>query len=274
MNCVQNPLRLKAATTYDAAADHYDDPRLAFWDRHGRRTVELMELSEGSRVLDVGCGTGASALPAAATVGSAGHVTGIDVAEKMLKRARAKAKARGLGNVTFALADMSDSGQPDERFDAVISVFSIFFVPDIVRQVAEVWRMVRPGGLLAVTVWGRDAFEPAASLFAEEVRRARPDSSVPGRPWERLTDPKGLRRLFIDGQTSEPAIRAISDSQPLSHPADWWTIAMGSGYRWEIDQLTSRQKRTVRARTIKRLADRGVTAIETGAICAIARKAH
>ena len=272
MNILHNPMRLKAATTYNAAADHYDDPKLAFWDRHGRRTVRLLQLTPGARILDVGCGTGAATLPAAVGVGPDGHVTGIDIAENMLNRAAAKAQARGLANVTFELADMSASGQPDARFDAVISVFSIFFVRDISGQVAELWRLVRPGGQLAITVWGRGAFEPASSIFAEELRRVRPDIPVSGRPWERLTDPADLRRLLLEAGTTEPTIQAMEDIQPLWQPADWWTIALGTGFRWEIDQLTAEQQETVRARTTRRLAKMAVTAIETSALCAIARK--
>ncbi|MDH3738586.1 MAG: methyltransferase domain-containing protein, partial [Alphaproteobacteria bacterium] len=121
-------MQLKAAVTYDAASDHFDHPPLAFWDRHGRHTVEMLDLAPGSKVLDVGCGTGASALPAANMVGAQGHVTGIDIAEKMLECARTKAAAQGLSNVAFTVADMSNSGLPDGHFDAVISVFSVFFV--------------------------------------------------------------------------------------------------------------------------------------------------
>ncbi len=55
--------KAKAATTYDAASDHFDDEPLGFWGRIGRRTVERLALAPGDNVLDVGCGTGASALP-------------------------------------------------------------------------------------------------------------------------------------------------------------------------------------------------------------------
>lgn len=240
--------------------------------RLGRRTVELLELRPGGRVPGVGCGTGASALPATGAVGPTGQITGIDVAESMLRRARAKAAAQGLANVRFLSADMMAPGLADESFDAVVSVFSIFFAADIDAQSRELWRLVRPGGRLAVTVWAPDTLEPAGAIFAEELRRLRPDLPRSTPRWERLTDPTALRRLMLDGGTSEPVIHSIGDRQPLSQPADWWTIALGSGLCGTVDQLTPEQKERLRSRTLARLAEDGVAEIETGALCAIARK--
>lgn len=273
MNIFANPNQLKAAVTYNAAADHFDAAPLAFWDRHGRRAAELAALRPGDRVLDVGCGTGASALPAAQAVGPDGCVNGLDVAENMLCRARDKAAARGLGNVEFRLADMSASGEPDRSFDAIISVFSIFFVPDMERQIGELWRMLRPGGRLAVTVWGERSFAPAVAIFAEEVRRVRPDMLATPRPWERLTVPEGLRRMITGGGAAEPEIHPAPDLQNLTGPADWWTIAVGSGFRWEIDQLSPENQRVVKSRVVQRLSEEGIGAVETNALHAIARKA-
>ena len=73
----------RAAFTYNAAADCFDASPLSFWDYFGRRTIELASLPIGSRVLDVCCGTGASALPAAEVVGQTGKVIGIDLAEQL-----------------------------------------------------------------------------------------------------------------------------------------------------------------------------------------------
>src|SRR2546421_12957898 len=67
----------RAAFTYNAAADFFDASPLGFWDYFGRRTIELASLPIGSRVLDVSCGTGASALPAAEAVGPTGKVIGV-----------------------------------------------------------------------------------------------------------------------------------------------------------------------------------------------------
>jgi ubiquinone/menaquinone biosynthesis C-methylase UbiE len=123
-NNLTDSAKIKAATTYNSAADHFDDAPLAFWERTGKRTVDRLYLASGSNVLDVGCGTGASALPAAAIVGPTGHVTGVDLADRLLEQGRAKAAQRGLQNVTFQLGDMTALGYPDGHFDAVVSVFS------------------------------------------------------------------------------------------------------------------------------------------------------
>jgi len=272
MDAINESPAQKAAKTYNAAADHFDDAPLAFWDRHGRRAVELAALKSGERVLDVGCGTGASALPAAKAVGPGGQVLGLDVAETMLARARWKASEQGLGNVTFRCADMSGSGEPDESFDAVISVFSIFFVPDMEGQIAELWKHIRRGGRLVITVWAERSFEPAVQIFYEEMRRLRPNIKVAPRPWERLTVANGLRRLLLDGGTNEPEILCASDQQSLVTPDDWWTICIGSGFRGEIDQLNKGEQNVLKARIFKRLWDEKIHEVETSALHAVVYK--
>jgi ubiquinone/menaquinone biosynthesis C-methylase UbiE len=129
---ISDPTKLKAEATYNAAADHFDDGPLAFWDRYGRRSVERLSLAPGSLVLDVGCGSGASAIPAAIHVGPQGRVTGIDLAERLLDVARSKSLEQNLDNIDFHRADMAALGYPDASFDAVVSVFSIFFVTDTI----------------------------------------------------------------------------------------------------------------------------------------------
>ena len=87
--------KIKAAATYNAAADFFDHPSNTFWERYGRQTIKHLQLSRGARVLDVCCGSGASVLPAAEVVGPTGSVTGVDLAENLLQLARAKATQRG-----------------------------------------------------------------------------------------------------------------------------------------------------------------------------------
>ena len=82
--------------TYNAAADHYDHPALSFWDRFGRRTVERLPLATGMEVLDVCCGMGGSALPAAERVGPSGHVVAVDLAQNLLDKGARCAVERDL----------------------------------------------------------------------------------------------------------------------------------------------------------------------------------
>src|SRR5215207_5155019 len=91
----------KAATTYNAASDFYDHPANTFWGRYGRQTIERLRLAGGERVLDVCCGSGASAIPAAQAVGSTGSVVGVDLAGNLLALARSKANQQGLTNIEF-----------------------------------------------------------------------------------------------------------------------------------------------------------------------------
>lgn len=264
--------KLKAATTYNAAADHFDDEPLGFWARIGRRTIERLGLPLGATVLDVGCGTGASALPAAEKVGPQGRVIGVDLAERLLEIARRKAEEHGLANISFETGDMERLGYPDDRFDAVISVFSIFFVPDMARQVRELWRMVRPGGWLAITTWGPRVLEPGTSAWWNAVKEVRPDLVNPVSPWDRITEPQAVRDLFREAGIVDMKVVAEEGRQTLRSPDDWWTIILGSGFRWTVEQLGHDAAEQVRSTNLAQLRRSNIKAVETNAIFARARK--
>ena len=130
----------KAASAYNAAADFYDNPANSFWERFGYRTIERLRPPLGARILDVCCGSGASAIPAAEKVGPEGFVLGIDVAENLLDLARMKAADRGQQNIQFRAGDLLELCLPPSEFDAVVCVFGIFFVPDMSAAVRGLWQ--------------------------------------------------------------------------------------------------------------------------------------
>ncbi len=130
----------RAAAAYSAAADHYTAPTVGFWDRLGNETVRRLALSPGSAVLDLCCGAGSSAFPAARAVGPSGRVLGVDVAEPLLQIARHRAAAEGLHHVEFRCADATSTGLPEASFDAVVCVFGVFFAADMLAFVREMTR--------------------------------------------------------------------------------------------------------------------------------------
>ena len=167
--------KLKTAAGYNAAAEAYDHAANSFWSRFGQRTVDRIALREGARVLDVCCGSGASAIPAAEAVGQRGFVLGVDLAQNLLDLATAKAKQQGLANVEFRRGDLLQLDLEHESFDAVICVFGIFFIPEMEAAMREPWRLVKPNGKLAITTWGARFFEPANTTFWNSIQTVRPD---------------------------------------------------------------------------------------------------
>ena len=260
----------RAAFTYNAAADFYDASPLGFWDYFGRRTIELASLPSGSRVLDVCCGAGASALPAAEAVGPKGNVVGVDLANQLLESARTKAIQRRLGNVDFELGDMLSLRFPVASFDAVVCVFGIFFVPDMARAVSELWSRVRPGGKLAVTTWGPNFCEPANDAFWCSIENVRSDLYKGFNPWDRISDPASLRKILDGAGVTSPKIIAENRFHPVTSPDDWWTIVLGTGYRSTIEQLDPAARERVRIANLESLGN--IQSIEVNALYAVAKK--
>ncbi len=264
--------KLKAEKAYNAAADYFDAVPLGFWARSGRRTVERLRLCRGACVLDVCCGTGASALPAAQAVGPEGKVIAVDLAGDLLRLGEAKARKARLQCVGFRRGDMTSLGFPDRNFDAVVCVFGIFFVPDMETQVAELWRMVRPGGQLAITTWGARFWSPAYEIWFEAVRRVRPDLYTAFNPWDRITTPEAVRKLLHDGGAQNVDVAAEDGYQALRSPEDFWTMALGSGLRWTVDQMGPELAREVKQEVVGKVAAKGIDRVETNVIYAIAEK--
>jgi SAM-dependent methyltransferase len=172
----------------------------------------------------------------------------------------------------FRLADMTALEYPDGNFNAVVSVFSIFFVPDMEGLVSELWRMVRPGGKLALTTWGPRIFEPAYSRWLVAVGRERPDLVTAFNPWDRITDVISVQRLLKDGGATDFEVVLEEGFQPLRSGDDWWTIALGSGLRWTIDQMGPDAAARVKADNVGWLTENKVDRLETNAIYAIGTK--
>ncbi len=107
----------------------------------------------GERVLDIGCGCGQTTLDLAARVGSAGHVTGVDISEPMLQVARGREMPRDAAQVEFLQSDAQTADLGEGVFDAVFSRFGVMFFSEPPAAFANLRKALKPGGRLAFVCW-------------------------------------------------------------------------------------------------------------------------
>lgn len=159
------------------------------------------------------------------------------------------------------------------QFDAVVCIFAIFFADNMKKQIEEMWRLVKPGGKLAVTTWGPKMFEPAYSHWNSVLKRYSPDLLSSYNPWDKISNIGSLRKLFEESSNSiHLDIKEEMAYQSLNNPEDWWTIALGSGFRWIIDQFDPILYVKIREANTDLIKENRVKVIETNALYAIAEK--
>jgi SAM-dependent methyltransferase len=134
--------------------------------------VQAADLSAGSRVLDVATGTGNAAIAAARCLC---EVVGVDYVQDLMDRGIARAEAERLP-VTYRLADAEQLPCDDGEYDAVLSVVGVMFAPNQEQSAAELLRVIRPGGTIALANWTPDGF--IGHLFKTISRRVPPPAGV------------------------------------------------------------------------------------------------
>ena len=125
-----------------------------YMEKDAEQFYQRLNIKAGTRLLDVGCGAGQLALIAAR---AGAKVTGSDIASNWLEAARARAEAEGL-QVTFEEGDAEALPYKDGEFDAVVSLIGAMFAPRPDRVAAELTRVCRPGGMIAMANWTPGGF--------------------------------------------------------------------------------------------------------------------
>lgn len=160
-------------SAFSAAAPTYDTV-IEFFAPFGRALAEAAGLQPGERVLDVACGRGASLYPALDAVRPGGCVVGVDLAHGMVDRLRSALLADGTTDAEVAQGDAEDLAAGDASFDAVLGGFMIFFVPDPPQVLAELHRVVRPGGRVALSIFDGPPSWPWMADVVREVIGEQP----------------------------------------------------------------------------------------------------
>lgn len=211
------------ASTWDAAADWYDQAVSPNTARYAADALESAQLRPGERVLDVAAGTGAFALLAAER---GAHVVATDYAPLMVERLTAKAAKAGLASkIEARVMDGQRLDLPNASFDVAASVFGLIFFPDRLAGLREMRRVLRAGGRAVLTTWSVPARVRAVGLVGDALREVLPDLPAFSQPPPifSMADPKRIEAEGLDAGFSRVTVRSVTKTWTYGSPEQVWT---------------------------------------------------
>jgi ubiquinone/menaquinone biosynthesis C-methylase UbiE len=182
-----------------------------------RAAVTALGVAPGQRVLDVAAGTGGAALEMAARGAS---VTAIDASPRMVERLVKRAASRG-SPMTGHVMDGQALAYADGSFDAALSILGVILFPDAARGLAEMRRVVRPGGFIALVTWTEPEKYELAAALSESIRTIWPEQPPPPLPAQlRYREEADFRALFGAVGLAAPRIEKVTAH--LDAPSAKW----------------------------------------------------
>jgi ATP-dependent Clp protease adapter protein ClpS/protein-L-isoaspartate O-methyltransferase len=204
---------------WDAAASHYHSG----WEAQLRpahdQLLSVAEIAPGQRIIETACGSGLVTLRLAAMVGPQGRILATDLSQGMLDDLRARLDAGSVETIEVSRMPAEELDVPDATYDTALCALGLMYTPDPDRAVAEMARVVAPGGTVAATVWGErrncgwaEVFPIVDARVASEVCPMFFGTGAPGalrRAFEEFR-----ARLSASTDPEDDHGRAIDDPRP------------------------------------------------------------
>ena len=137
----------------------------------GEAALNKLNFNEKENVLDIGCGCGHTTLNIAKRIGPSGKVTGLDISEPMLKRAKESAVEMSITNTSFKCVDVQTEDLGDQVYSAAFSRFGVMFFEDSITAFKNINKSLMSGSSLSFVCWQSPAVNPWQSLFIQEIKK-------------------------------------------------------------------------------------------------------
>jgi ubiquinone/menaquinone biosynthesis C-methylase UbiE len=214
---------------WDAIAHRYDkfvtDEDMPFADQ----VLDRVEVGPGTRFLDVACGSGAVAIPAARR-GAA--VTGVDLSPTMVDRLIARARAEGLANLAGQVMNAEALDLPDDTFDVAASQNGVSLLPDLAAGLWEMTRVTKPGGTVTIVAFGPLQKAEFLGFFLRALQAVVPDTPLP--PTDplplpmQLANPAVFRQKLTDAGLAHLRIETTSWDMRFTSGRHFWDVVTAS----------------------------------------------
>ncbi len=229
----------ETAGVFSRGAATFEQVGPPVFSHFGRRLVELAQIPEGARVLDIATGRGAVLFAAAERVGAQGHVTGIDLAKDMVEETRREIKRWALTNVDVQFMDAEHLEFPDESFDFVFCAFAIFFFPQLARAFSEMMRVLKPGGRVAVSTWGPEDqrikwYQDLVESYLSE-KETESDTQLNTGPV--FDTSEGLNAILASAGFTEIEILPESKEFSYADENEFWAVLWSHGARKNLEAI-------------------------------------
>lgn len=241
----------------------------AGWERHralfwaathpvSERLVELLDPKPGEIVLDLAAGPGDTGFLAAPRLEPGGRLVTTDVAPEMLAAARRRAGELGLEGVEFRVEDAAALSFADASIDGILCRWGLMVVPDVAAAAAEIARVLRPGGRIALAVWaaqdGNDWMTAPGRSALELGLVERPDPGAPG-PF-RLAADGAVEAVLAPARLTVETVEDVPLTWCAGSLDEWWDVARDTSRMLSslLERAAPEEARAVREGAERRLA--------------------
>jgi ubiquinone/menaquinone biosynthesis C-methylase UbiE len=202
----------------------WDSLLMQFLKPMGNAIIEQLQITDDDEVLDIAAGTGEPGLTIAA-IAKNGSVTGTDLSEDMLSVAEDNAAAKGLDNYTTVTADVCDLPFPDDTFTKISCRMGFMFFPDMQLAADEMYRVLKPGGRIATSVWaGPDQNFWIAGLMGIIKKYVEVPPPPPGAPGMfRCAQPRFITDIFAKAGFKNITEKSIKGKGDYKDADTYWT---------------------------------------------------
>jgi ubiquinone/menaquinone biosynthesis C-methylase UbiE len=223
---------------FNTVCEQYGKGSLRFFENAASHLPDLLNLNGDENILDIAAGTGLASTLLASHLPD-GKVTGIDLSEGMLEKARARANALELTNVKFQQMDMTRMDLPQKHYDIINASFGIFFVEDMQQLVEDVYTRLKLGGRFLTTHFAKGSMAPMQDLIMKRLQQYGID--VPDISWSQLDSEASNRELYEAAGFKNITHRRNQVGYYFDDANGWWDVVWWAGYRGFVSQIAEQQ---------------------------------